>query len=276
MGPPSPKSLPPNWPARRASTPSPPAGCTGSNGCSGPHPVSVPGISAERSLALASGATSLGYGEYSVRAGQALGAAHHRRSSHGEDDRVVSAVAAADDVLAVASELARQVSRARRPLAQGACRRSKHTWRRRSPTPPPTSRENLEQAMAADPDSDRRLLFAGSIQDPAAGPRRRRGSAQPRAGACRRHAARRRRYPPGGRSRQTSIGDFSLSSHKRPHHVGRAPTEMIPPLGARSPNPRMTHRQYPQAVQAYRKLLEVEPEDVNGAEPARLCSRICG
>ena len=79
----------------------------------GPRPVSAPGISAERSLALASGATRLGYGEYSVRGGRLSARLTIEDPRTGKTTKLDSAGPSgrlAGDVFAAASELARQVS----------------------------------------------------------------------------------------------------------------------------------------------------------------------
>ena len=92
----------------------------------GPRPISVPGISAERSLALASGATRLGYGEYSVREGRLSARLTIEDLRTGKMTNLVSAGPSghpAGDVFAVASELARRSLLAWRLTAPPACPR---------------------------------------------------------------------------------------------------------------------------------------------------------
>jgi tetratricopeptide (TPR) repeat protein len=80
------------------------------DGALGPRPVAAPGISGERSLALAAGANRIGYGEYRVRNGKLEArltiedpAIHKALSS-------IAVSGAAVDMVAVASALAQHVS----------------------------------------------------------------------------------------------------------------------------------------------------------------------
>jgi len=76
----------------------------------GARPISAPGISAERSDALAAGANRLGYGEYSVRAGR-LDARLSIEDAHtGRMAKVITVSTATNDVLGAATELARQLA----------------------------------------------------------------------------------------------------------------------------------------------------------------------
>lgn len=76
----------------------------------GVRPISVPGISAERQLALLAGATRIGYGDYEIRGGKLLARLTLEDVATGRMTATYTAVAAANDVYGAASSLARQVA----------------------------------------------------------------------------------------------------------------------------------------------------------------------
>jgi tetratricopeptide (TPR) repeat protein len=76
----------------------------------GMRPVSAPGISTERTEALAAGANRLGYGEYSVRAGRLSARLSIEDAHTGRMVKAISVSTAANDVLGAATDLARQIS----------------------------------------------------------------------------------------------------------------------------------------------------------------------
>jgi len=75
----------------------------------GARPVAAPGISAERGLALVAGANRLGYGDFSITGGKLRARLSIADPETGKMTAVASAVAAPDDVIGAASELARQI-----------------------------------------------------------------------------------------------------------------------------------------------------------------------
>jgi tetratricopeptide (TPR) repeat protein len=76
----------------------------------GVRPIAAPGISAERALAFFSGATRLGYGDYSIRGGRLRARLTLEDATTGRMVRVITAEAAAGDVGAAASSLAHQIA----------------------------------------------------------------------------------------------------------------------------------------------------------------------
>jgi Flp pilus assembly protein TadD/TolB-like protein len=225
----------------------------------GPRPASVPGISAERSLAFASGATSVGYGEYSVRQGRLSARLTIEDPRTGRMIRVVSAAAAAGDVFAVASELARRISSGVAPYGTNSVPALKaYMAAKESATIAATAR-NLDQAIAADLDfgPPYRLLaqLKAQQQDRAAADTLL-AQALARAGAM----------PPAERARlqmeaANLHGDSAARKSALATLVALEPND--PALWGSLAESCMNRREYPQAVQAYRKLLEVEPEDVS-------------
>ena len=76
----------------------------------GVRTISSPGISSERSLALAAGASEIGYGQYTFRGGKLEAQLTLEDVSTGRMTKVVSAAAPAGDVLGAANSLARQIA----------------------------------------------------------------------------------------------------------------------------------------------------------------------
>ncbi|HXK00828.1 MAG TPA: tetratricopeptide repeat protein [Verrucomicrobiae bacterium] len=118
----------------------------------GPRPVSAPGISTETPLALAAGATQIGYGEYTVR--------NHRLEARFtiEDERtlktvkVVEASAPAGDVIGAATALARQITP--NPAAPGV-RNSEALMlfiKANEASDATAMQQGMAQAIAADPE----------------------------------------------------------------------------------------------------------------------------
>ena len=222
----------------------------------GPRPVSVPGISAERTLAFASGATRLGYGEYSVRGGRLSARLTIEDPRTGKMVKLFSA--AADDVFVVASELARQISTRVAPYGTNSVPALKAYMAAEESATTAATAQNLEQAIAADPDfgPPYRLLaeLDAQRQDRAAADALL-GQALARAGAM----------PPAERAR------LELEAANL-HGDSAARKSALTTLVALEPNDAttwnslaelcMSRREYQQAVQAYRKLVQVEPEDV--------------
>jgi tetratricopeptide (TPR) repeat protein len=228
----------------------------------GPHPVSVPGISAEHSLAFASGATRLGYGEYSIRGGRLTARLTIEDPRTGKMTKVVSAGPsghpAAGDVFAVASELARQMSSRLAPYGTSSAAALRAYVAAEESTTAVATAQNLDQAIAADPDfgPPYRLLAQLKVQQ------------QDRAAAedlLSQALARAGAMPPAERARleleaADLHGDLAARKSALTTLVGIEPND--PAAWSSLAELCMNRREYQQAVQAYRKLLEVEPENV--------------
>ena len=118
----------------------------------GVRPVSAPGVSAERDLALAAGATRIAYGEYAVRAGRIEARLSIEDPRTGKTIRVLTASAAVGDVLGAASELARGISSRAVPYptrSQAALREYAEALEAQDPA---ATGGRLEAALSADPD----------------------------------------------------------------------------------------------------------------------------
>jgi tetratricopeptide (TPR) repeat protein len=223
----------------------------------GPRPVSVPGISSEHSLAFASGATRLGYGEYSVRGGRLSARLTIEDARTGKMIQVASA--AAGDVFAVASELARQVSGRVALYGTSSVPALKAYMAAEESATAADTAQNLDRAIAADPDFGppyRLLAQLKAQQQDRAAAGALLGQALAHAGAM----------PPAERARlELEAADL--------HGDSTARKSALATLVALEPNDSalwrslaescMHRRLYPQAVQAYRKSLEIEPEDVS-------------
>jgi tetratricopeptide (TPR) repeat protein len=223
----------------------------------GPRPVSVPGISAERSLAFASGATRLGYGEYSVRGGRLSARLTIEDPRTGKMIQVASA--AAGDVLAVASELVRQLSPRVTPYGTNSVPALQAYMAAQESATAAATEQNLDRAIAADPDFGppyRLLAQLKAQQQDRTTADALLGQALARAGAM----------PPAERARlhleaAGLHGDSAARQSALTTLVALEPND--PAAWSSLAESCMNRRQYPQAVQAYGKLLEIEPEDVN-------------
>jgi tetratricopeptide (TPR) repeat protein len=228
----------------------------------GPRPVSVPGISAEQALALASGATRLGYGEYSVRGGRLSARLTIEDPRTGKTINLVSAGPSghpAGDVFSVASALARQVSTRVAPYGTNSVPALEAYMAAAESATAAATEQNLDRAIAADPDfgPPYRLLaqVKAQRQDRAAAEALL-GQALARAGAM----------PPAERARlnleaANLHGDLAARMSALTTLVALEPND--PAAWNSLAESCVNRRQYPQAVEAYRKLLEVEPDDVN-------------
>jgi len=228
----------------------------------GPRPVSLPGISAERTLAFASGATRLGYGEYSVRAGRLSARLTIEDPRTGKTTNVVSAGPsghpAAGDVFAVASELARRISSRVAPYGTNSVPALKACVAARESATAAAAAQNLNQAIAVDPDFGppyRLLAQLKAQQQDRAGAEALLGQALARAGAM----------PPAERARleleaANLHGDLAAGKSALTTLVALEPND--PAAWSSLAESCMSRREYQQAVLSYRKLLEVEPEDV--------------
>ena len=220
----------------------------------GSRPVAAPGVSAERTLALVAGAHRIGYGEYAARHGRLEARLTIEDPRTGRLAQVISASASAGDVLAAASDLARQIS----------SRRASYGTRNLAALKPyitgiesPESSSALfQQAIAADPDFAppyRQLALLKARQQDRAGaldllaqalarggiPAVERARIELEAANLRNDAAARERalvalvkLDPEDTDAWRTLGGFAMNRHE-----------------------------YSQSVQAYQKALAAEPED---------------
>lgn len=116
----------------------------------GPRPVSAPGISAERSAALAAGANRIGYGDYSVRDGRISARLTIFNPQTGRATRLLSA--AGSDVIALAGDLARQISPRAGKYETASAAAVKDYFTALESGDPGVRTAGLSAAIAADPD----------------------------------------------------------------------------------------------------------------------------
>jgi Flp pilus assembly protein TadD len=117
----------------------------------GARPVSAPGISGERELAMVAGANRLGYGDYSVSGGRLLARLTIENPQTGKMATVVAS-AAEGDVIAAASGLARQLWPAAPTYRSSHAPALKNYVAALEGSDPAEVVRNLEQAIAASPD----------------------------------------------------------------------------------------------------------------------------
>lgn len=118
----------------------------------GVRPIAAPGISSERSLALASGATRIGYGTYDLRGGRLEAQLTIEDTAAEKTIEVLSTAAPAGNVLEAASGLARQLSRQTRPYGTSRVEALKAWMTALESADPGTVTQSLQSAIAADPD----------------------------------------------------------------------------------------------------------------------------
>jgi len=118
----------------------------------GPRPVSAPGISTETPLALAAGATRIGYGEYTVRNNRLEARLTLEDPRTLKMVRVVEASAPAGDVIGAATALARQISAHPGPPPARNSEALMLFVKASESSDPASMEQGLTQAIAADPD----------------------------------------------------------------------------------------------------------------------------
>ena len=117
----------------------------------GARPISAPGISSERTLALLSGANELGYGDFYIRGGKLRAALTLRDPATGQTVRVLHAESAAGDISGVASSLAHQISTAAGKYGSANASAIEAYIRGMEQGDAGTSGEFAARAIAADP-----------------------------------------------------------------------------------------------------------------------------
>jgi tetratricopeptide (TPR) repeat protein len=223
----------------------------------GVRPVSVPGISSERTAALAGGADRIAYGDYSVRDGQV------RARITIEDpqaQKIVRAVsAAAGDVETVASTLARTVSQSLAVYGTHNPQAIRHWAEAVEAGDAAAVVRDLEEARSADPDfgAPYRVLAQAKA------------SAGDVAGAqalLEQALARGDRVPPIERARIA----LDLAGYRRDRAARAAAVASLTKLTPMDPavwqalgSAANERHDYAQAVQAFQKAVEIEPGNVS-------------
>jgi Tfp pilus assembly protein PilF len=220
----------------------------------GPRPVSAPGISAERDLALAAGATRLGYGEYFTAGGRLRARLTVEEVDSGRL-RVYTADAQPADVISAASGLCRQAWGVSRPYSTNQPSAVQAYVAVLESGDEEIIDESLGQAIAADPNfaPPYRLLAQTKAQ------------AQDRAGAARIiEAALAHPLQPSARAR-FELMDAELRNDRAARlRALQSLVKLEPsdPDGWRSlAELRNAEHQYAAAAAAYSKALAIEPQD---------------
>jgi tetratricopeptide (TPR) repeat protein len=225
----------------------------------GMRSISLPGISAERGLALASGANQIGYGTYAVRAGRLEAQLTVEDARTGKMTQVVAASSAPGDVVAAATGLARQISHQTHVYGTQSSRALKAWIVALESGDATVTRQSLEEAIAADPDfgPPYRLLSQWKVQR------------QDRAGALSlldQALSHRDEMAPGERARiELDAANLRDDAAGRQRAL-EALVKLEPRDGAlwRSlGDAALGRRSYPLAIQAYQKSVEVEPENAS-------------
>jgi Flp pilus assembly protein TadD len=225
----------------------------------GVRPISAPGISSERTLALAAGASRIGYGDYAVRDGRLEARLTIEDPRTSKMIQVAVSSSAAGDVIGAASGLALQISSRTSTYGTRNSEALKAWVTALESGDAARTREALEEAIAADPDfgPPYRLLAEWKAQR------------QDRPGGLSlldQALARGNRIPEMERARM-EVEASNLRDDAAGRQSALATLTKLEPRDAiawRSlGETAMSRRDYPSAVQAFQKALEVEPEDVH-------------
>src|SRR5262249_40882204 len=117
----------------------------------GVRPISAPGISAERTMAMVSGANRIGYGEYAVVGGKLRVRLTIEDPQTGIATQALSQTVPAGEVIQAAGDLARQISPAAQPYTTRDPRALQGWIAALETADPAQSIPHLEEAIKADP-----------------------------------------------------------------------------------------------------------------------------
>ena len=236
----------------------------------GPRPVSAPGISTERSLALAAGANRLAYGEYTVGSGRIQARMTTEDPWTGKMTAVVSYTGPAGDVVAAASSFARAIWKGapsystRNAAALQAFVDALESLDR------PSVAQSLDRAVAADPDFGPayRLLAQWKAQR------------QDREGAAALlDQALARNLPPVERARlEVDSADLrgDPAARSRAYAILARLSPSDPVVWRALAETAMAAHAYQSSVSAWEKSLEIEPQDPAALNQAGYAAAFAG
>jgi tetratricopeptide (TPR) repeat protein len=222
----------------------------------GAQPVAAPGISAERSLALAAGAKRIGYGDYAVRAGTVEVRLTIEDPQTQKMVRVLTASGPADNVLEAADSLARALARDAVPYPTRNQPALEAYVKGLESTDAADRARYLEEAVTADPDFGPPSLLLAQLkalqQDPAGA----RGVLDD---------ALSRKMPELENARLSFLaarlrGDAAAARQSLVRWSRASPND--PEVWTAMAADAMARHQYPQAVAANQKALAAEPDDI--------------
>jgi tetratricopeptide (TPR) repeat protein len=228
-----------------------------SDGAFGPRPPSTPGISAERGLALAAGADRLAYGEYSLRAGKIETRITLEDTRDATFTQVLSA--SAPSPVEAAGLLAKQISSQAAGYPTGSVPAIRAYVSGLEANDLPAAMDRMQESIAADPNFAPPYLLlavlklrqrdqqgAISILDQAAS----HGSAMPELERAR-MAYERAQLRNNTVEAENAVVQWARQTPNDPA-VWRIVGQSL-----------MAHQQYSQAVQAYQKAIDVEPNSAD-------------
>ena len=223
----------------------------------GARPVSAPGLSAERTLAMAAGATRIAYGTYSDRAGRLETQVTVEDARTGKVLEVAGASSPAGDVLSSATALARQLSRQVAPYGTSSNPAMKAWTTAVESSDANAITKSLETAIEADPDfgPPYRLLaqLKAQQQDRAAG-----------IALLQQATARGEKLSPVERAR-ISLELANLRDDAAGREKALAELVKLDPrdssVSRAQGDAALIRRDYKLAIQAFQKSVETEPEN---------------
>ncbi|MDR3701225.1 MAG: hypothetical protein P4L56_16380 [Candidatus Sulfopaludibacter sp.] len=221
----------------------------------GVRPVSAPGISSERTLALLSGATELGYGDFYIHDGKLRAGLTLRDPATGHTVQVLHAEGASGDIGGVAYSLARQISPAAGKYGTANPTAIEAYITGMEQADAGASGEAAARAIAADPNfgaAYRMLASAKARAQDREGALAVLGDAAKRGGAI----------PPAERARiALEAAGLENNMAARLHALAALVKEVPGDLEALRALAGLAYaaRDYPLAVSAFQKLLAVQP-----------------
>ncbi len=226
------------------------------NSALGIRSISAPGISSERTMALAAGANRLGYGEYFVTNGRLVVRLTIEDPDTNKMVQVASASAAPDEVIEAGTALAHRISQNAAGYGTRSVPALKAWVTVLESSDPPVVQGALEQCLAADPDFGPPYLALAQWK----------AQHQDRAGAIDvlgQALARGDRIPERERARM----EFELANLRGDAVAQQRALAGLVKLDPRDPTAwralaqsAMSHRDYTQTIQAWQKSIELEDD----------------
>jgi tetratricopeptide (TPR) repeat protein len=223
----------------------------------GVRPISAPGISSERTLALLSGATEVGYGDFYIGGGRLRATLTLRDPATGHTIKVLRAESAAGDISGAASSLAHQISPNAGKYATANSLAIEAYMSGMEQPDPAASGEAAARAIAADPNFGPAYRMLASAK----------ARLQDREGALAalaEGAARGDAIPPPERARiALEAAGLENNMDARLHALAALVKEVPGDLEALRALAELAYgtRDYPQAVSSLQKLLAVQPDN---------------
>jgi Flp pilus assembly protein TadD len=228
------------------------------NAAMGSRPVTAPGISAEAPLAIAAGANRIGYGTYAVVSGRlrarlTIEDPAAQRTAQGP----IEVSVAEGDVIGAGAALAKAISAAAQPYGTSSEAALEAYARSLENSDPAATAAGAERAIAADPNFGSPYAMLAEIRAQQQG----RAGAEPVLKTGLAHAAAMRPFE------RVRLEMLDASVRGDPESLERAAAQFVkvapldPAAWRAAAQLQAQRRRWQQAIPAYQRALELEPED---------------